>query len=71
MQSPVAIAPKSQNHAKPGVGQGRTGIKRKILQRFPLPQTHEKPKQPKILPDRKPIIQIAEIPIFNNLKSEH
>ena len=28
--------------------------------RFPISQPHDKPEQPKLIPGRKPIIQIAE-----------
>ena len=46
-------------HIKPRICQGRAGIKRKML-KFPVSQLHDKPEQPKVLPGRKPIIQITE-----------
>ena len=47
------------SHIKPRIGQGRAGIKRKTL-KFPVSQPYNKPEQTKLLPGRKPIIQIAE-----------
>ena len=37
VQSHVPTESKRQFHAKPGVGQGRTGIKREMLKTFPMP----------------------------------
>ena len=52
---------KGISQVKPRLGQGRAGIKRKMLT-FPVSQPSDKPKQPKLLPGRKPIIQITERP---------
>ena len=41
------------------MGQGRAGIKKKML-KFPVSKLYDKSEQPKLLPGRKPIIQIAE-----------
>ena len=51
------------SHIKLRLGQGRAGIKRK-MPNFPVSQLHDKPEQPKLLPGRSPIIQIAERPIL-------
>ena len=61
---PLDVPTESKGHfqAKVRVGQDRTGIKRKIPQKCPLSQLHEKAKQPKLLPGRKPIMQIVERP---------
>ena len=40
------------------IGQGRTGIKQKTF-KFPISQLHDKSEQPKLLPGRRPIIQIV------------
>ena len=53
---------KGISQVKPRSGQGRAGIKQQML-KFPLSQQHDKPEQPKLLPGRKPIVQIAERPI--------
>ena len=45
---------KGTSQVKQRLCQSRAGIKRKTI---------EKPEQPKLLPGRKPIIQIAERPI--------
>ena len=57
------------NLYKSRVYQGRAGIERKILQKFPIPQAREKPQQTKLLQGRRPIIQMAERPILQSLKS--
>ena len=53
------------SHVKPRIGQGRAGIKRKML-KFPVSQPYSKPEQSKLLPGRNPIIQIAERPILQH-----
>ena len=63
VQSHVSTVSKDQYHVKPRLGQGRVGIKKKMF-RFPMPQTCDKPEQPKLLPGRWPIIQIAERPFL-------
>ena len=50
---------------KQRIDQGRAGIKEKTL-RFPVFKSYGKPEQPKLLPGRKPIIQIAERPILQH-----
>ena len=45
----------------PRLGQGRAGMKRKMFH-FPVSQPHVKPEQPKLLPGRRPLIQITERP---------
>ena len=62
-QGHVSTQSKGQFHVKPRLGQGRAGIKKNII-RFPIPQFQERPEQPKLIPGRKPIIQIAERPIL-------
>ena len=47
------------------MGQGRSGIKKEML-KFPFSQPYDKPEQPKLLPERKPMIQIAERPILQH-----
>ena len=51
--SHVSIESKSQIHVKPRVGQGRAGIKGKILQTFPIHQVHDKPGTAKIIAKEK------------------
>ena len=58
-QTPIIPETKIISHVKPRIGQGRTGIKRKMLT-FPVSQPYDKPKQPKLLPGRKTIIQIVK-----------
>ena len=53
---------------KPRIGHCRPGIKMKML-RFPVFQSYDKPEQTKLLPGRKPIIQIAEGPFFQHLQN--
>ena len=67
-QMPILPETKIISHVKSKIGQGRAGIKRKTHM-FPLPQPYEKPEQPKLLPERKPIIQIAERPILQHSKN--
>ena len=43
-------------------------IKRKTL-KFPVSQPYDKPEQPKLLPGRKPIIQIEERPTQSKTRS--
>ena len=62
VQSLVSTESKGQYHVKSRLGQSRAGIKKNVLW-FPIPQPHDKP-EPKLLPGRKPIIQIAERPIL-------
>ena len=50
---------KGKSQVKPRLGQCREGIKRNLL-KFPVSQLHVKPEQPKLLPGRRPIIQISE-----------
>ena len=45
------------------MGQGREDIKQKTI-KFPVFPLLDKPEQPKMLPGRRPIIQIAERPIL-------
>ena len=45
------------------LGQGRAGITQKTL-KFPISQLLDKPKQPQLLPGRRPIIQIPERPLL-------
>ena len=66
VQSHVSTESKDQYHIKPSIGQGIAGIKKKML-RFPMPQPYDKLKQPKLLPEIRLIIQIAEIQIFQLL----
>ena len=63
VQSHVSTQSREQYHVKPRSGQGRAGIKKNVP-RFPIPQLHDKPEQPKLLPGRKSIIQITERPIL-------
>ena len=55
------ISPESKgvSQAKPRLGQGRAGIKWRTF-KFPMSQPHDKPEQPKLLPHRRPIIQIVD-----------
>ena len=68
IESLVTVAPielhvsnesKDQYHVKPRLGQGWAVIKNTML-RFPMPQPYDKPEQPMLLPERRPIIQIAD-----------
>ena len=68
VQSQVHSELKGQILVKPRAGQCRLGIKRKILPRFYMHQAHDKQEQPKLLPGRRPIIQIAERPGVELLK---
>ena len=61
VQSHVPTKSKDKYHVKPRLGQGKACIKKKML-RFPIPQPCDKPEQSKLLPGRRPIIQIAERP---------
>ena len=64
------ILPEAKNisYIKQRLGQGRTGIKKF---KFPVFQLYNKPEQPKLLPGRKPIIQIAERPMLQQSKILH
>ena len=66
-QTCIAPEAKGMSQGKPRLGQGRAGIKTKML-KLPVSHSYDKLKQPKLLPGRKPIIQIAEKRICNNLK---
>ena len=68
VQSHVSTESKGRCNMKPRIGQGRAGIKRKILQRFLMSQSHGKAEEPQLLPGRKSIIQIAERPILQPAK---
>ena len=50
-QSHFPTDAKDQYHVKQKLGQGRVGIKKKML-RFPIPKPCDKPEQPKLLPGR-------------------
>ena len=52
VQSHVPTESKDQYHAKPRIGQGRIGIKKKML-RFPMPQPCDKSEQLKLLPEEE------------------
>ena len=54
---------KGISQVKPRLGQSRADIKWRTL-KFPVSWTLDKPKQPQLLPGRRPIIQIAERPIL-------
>ena len=60
IQSKFPIELKGQFHVKSRVGQGRAGIKRKMIQIFPMSQAHNKPERPKLLPGRRSILKIAQ-----------
>ena len=49
---------KGVSQVKARLGQGRVGMKRKMI-KFPVFQPFDKPEQLKLLPGRRPIIQIA------------
>ena len=66
-QSHVSTQSKDQFYVKPQLGQDRAGIKKNVI-RFPIPQWQDIPKQLKLLPGRKPIIQMAERPILQSLE---
>ena len=68
IQSNDSTESKTYYHLKPGLGQGRASIKKKKL-RFPMPRPYDKPKQPKFLPGKRPIIQIAERSILQPPKN--
>ena len=51
------------SQVKPRLGQGRVGIRYKML-KFHVSHPLDKPKQPQLLSGRKPIIQLAERPFF-------
>ena len=63
VQLHVHTESKDQYHVKPRIGQGKAGIKKKML-RFPRPQPYDKPDQLKLLLGRKLIIKMAERPIL-------
>ena len=63
VQSHFSTESKDQYHVKPRMDQGRACIKKKMF-RFPIPLPCNKPEQPKLLPGRRPIIQIAERPLL-------
>ena len=65
VQLHVPTEAKGHSNVQPGIGQGGAGIKRKILQRVPMLQSHGKAGQPKLLPGRKPVIQVAERPVLH------
>ena len=67
IESHVSTQSRELYHVKPTLGLGRSGIKKKIP-RFPIPLSHDKQKQPKLLPGRKPIIQITERPVLQPSK---
>ena len=54
---------KDQYHIKPRVGQCRASIEKKMF-RFPTPHPYDEPEQLKLLPGRRPIMQITERPIL-------
>ena len=58
---------KGISQIKPRIGQGRAGIKQKAFQ-LPVPPPLDMPEQPQLLPDRRPIIQIAERQFYSSLK---
>ena len=58
------------SHVKLRIGQGKVGIKRKML-KFPLSQSYDEPEQPNLLPGRKPIIQRQKTQFSNNLQILH
>ena len=53
---------------KPRLGQGRAGVKQKRF-RFLVCQWFDKSEQPKLLPGRKPFIQIIESHILQQTKN--
>ena len=55
---------------KPRLGHGRAGIKQKTF-RFPMSELLDKPEQPKLLPGRRPIIQITERPLLQQSQNSH
>ena len=56
------------NSCKLRVGQGIVDIKRKILQKFSMLYAYDKQEQPKLLPGRRPHMQLAERLISQMLK---
>ena len=65
VQSHVPAESKGHYHVKPRLGQGRAGIKKKML-RFPIPQLYDKAEQPKLFPGSRLITQITERPILQS-----
>ena len=67
-QIPISTETEIISHVKPRIGQGRAGFKRRLL-RFSIFQPYDKPKQPKLLPGRKPVIHIVERSILQHPKN--
>ena len=64
----IPIELKGQFYVRARVGEARAGIKRKMLHILPMPESHGNAEQLKLLPGRKPIIQMNERLILQPLK---
>ena len=62
------LSQKGQFYVQPRLDNDRADIKKEMLQRFLMPKTHERTEQPKLLPGRKPIIQLDERAVLQSTK---